>query len=357
MNIDQLARANVRALTPYLSARRIGGNGDVWLNANEYPTAPHFDLTDQSLNRYPECQPQKVINRYAGYAGVKPEQVLVSRGSDEGIELLIRAFCEPGQDAVLYCPPTYGMYRVSAETLGVEYREVPSKTDWQLDLPAIINALDKVKLVYICTPNNPTGNVINPDDIRQLLDVTAGKSLVVVDEAYIEFCPETSVAAWLTEYPNLVVLRTLSKAYALAGLRCGFTLASEEIIALLLKVIAPYPLATPVADIAAQALSEQGIANMRQSVIKLTALRQKLTDELNKCDCIEQVYTSNSNYLLVKTTGSTNVFKYLWEQGIIVRDQSKQVGLADCMRISIGTDRECLAVIAALNNLSNAEKR
>ncbi|WP_313449712.1 aminotransferase class I/II-fold pyridoxal phosphate-dependent enzyme, partial [Atlantibacter hermannii] len=189
MSIVELARENVRNLTPYQSARRLGGNGDVWLNANEYPTPVEFQLTAQTLNRYPECQPKLVIERYAQYAGVKPEQVLVSRGADEGIELLIRAFCEPGKDAVLYCPPTYGMYSVSAETIGVECRTVQAIDGWQLDLPAIAEKLDGVKVVFVCSPNNPTGQLINPQDIRVLLEMTRGKAIVVADEAYIEFCP------------------------------------------------------------------------------------------------------------------------------------------------------------------------
>ncbi|PLN73829.1 histidinol-phosphate transaminase, partial [Klebsiella quasipneumoniae] len=253
MSIEDLARANVRALTPYQSARRLGGKGDVWLNANEFPTAVAFQLTEQTLNRYPEPQPKAVIENYARYAGVKPEQVLVSRGADEGIELLIRAFCEPGEDAVLYCPPTYGMYSVSAETIGVECRTVPTLADWQLDLPGIEAKLDGVKVVFVCSPNNPTGQIIDPQSMRDLLEMTRGKAIVVADEAYIEFCPQATLAGWLSDYPHLVVLRTLSKAFALAGLRCGFTLANAEVINVLLKVIAPYPLSTPVADIAAQA--------------------------------------------------------------------------------------------------------
>ncbi|CEL81203.1 histidinol-phosphate aminotransferase [Klebsiella quasipneumoniae] len=264
MSIEDLARANVRALTPYQSARRLGGKGDVWLNANEFPTAVAFQLTEQTLNRYPEPQPKAVIESYARYAEVKPEQVLVSRGADEGIELLIRAFCEPGEDAVLYCPPTYGMYSVSAETIGVECRTVPTLADWQLDLPGIEAQLDGVKVVFVCSPNNPTGQIIDPQSMRDLLEMTRGKAIVVADEAYIEFCPQATLAGWLSDYPHLVVLRTLSKAFALAGLRCGFTLANAEVINVLLKVIAPYPLSTPVADIAAQALSAEGIAAMRQ---------------------------------------------------------------------------------------------
>ncbi|KQN63681.1 histidinol-phosphate transaminase [Erwinia sp. Leaf53] len=352
--IENLARANVRALTPYQSARRLGGNGDVWLNANEYPLAVPFELSQQTLNRYPECQPKLVIERYAAYAGLNADQVLVSRGADEGIELLMRAFCEPGKDAVLFCPPTYGMYSVSAETIGIEYRTVEAGEDWQLNLPAIADQLDGVKLVYVCSPNNPTGNLVNPDDIRQLLEMTRGKALVVADEAYIEFCPQASLSGWLKDYPHLVVLRTLSKAFALAGLRCGFTLASAEVIALLMKVIAPYPLSTPVADIAGQALSDQGIALMREHVAQLIANREQLIADLRTLDIVEQVFSSDTNYILARFAASSAVFKSLWDQGIILRDQNKQPGLAGCLRISIGTREECDRVVAALKNLPGA---
>ncbi|ARD60082.1 histidinol-phosphate transaminase [Kosakonia radicincitans DSM 16656] len=348
MSIEELARKNVRELTPYQSARRLGGKGDVWLNANEFPTAVQYELTQQTLNRYPECQPKAVIENYAQYAGVKPEQVLVSRGADEGIELLIRAFCEPGQDAVLFCPPTYGMYSVSAETLGVEYRTVQALADWQLDLPAIADKLDGVKVVYVCSPNNPTGQIIKPQDMRVLLEMTRGKALVVADEAYIEFCPQATLAGWLAEYPHLVVLRTLSKAFALAGLRCGFTLANEEVIALLLKVIAPYPLSTPVADIAAQALSPLGIVAMRERVAQILAERQYLVSALKNIPCVEQVFDSETNYILVRLTASSAVFKSLWDQGIILRDQNKQPSLSGCLRITIGTRAESQRVIDAL---------
>lgn len=348
MSIVELARENVRNLTPYQSARRLGGNGDVWLNANEYPTPVAFQLTAQTLNRYPECQPQQVIERYAQYAGVKPEQVLVSRGADEGIELLIRAFCEPGKDAVLYCPPTYGMYSVSAETFGVECRTVQAVDGWQLDLPAIADKLDGVKVVFVCSPNNPTGQLINPQDIRVLLEMTRGKAIVVADEAYIEFCPQATLASWLDEYPNLVVLRTLSKAFALAGLRCGFTLANEDVIGLLLKVIAPYPLSTPVADIAAQALSPQGIVAMRERVAEILVNRQFLVSELKKLACVEAVFDSETNYVLARITTSSAVFKSLWDQGIILRDQNKQPTLSNCLRVTVGTREECQRVIDAL---------
>ncbi|MFG6656296.1 histidinol-phosphate transaminase [Scandinavium sp. M-37] len=348
MSIEELARKNVRDLTPYQSARRLGGKGDVWLNANEFPTAVTFDLSQQTLNRYPECQPKAVIDNYAQYAGVKPEQVLVSRGADEGIELLIRAFCEPGKDAILFCPPTYGMYSVSAETFGVEYRTVPALENWQLDLQAIADKLDGVKVVYVCSPNNPTGQIINPQDLRVLLEMTRDKALVVADEAYIEFCPQATLSTWLADYPHLVVLRTLSKAFALAGLRCGFTLANEDVIALLMKVIAPYPLSTPVADIAAQALSPQGINAMRERVAQILAERQYLVTQLREIPCVEQVFDSETNYILARITASSAVFKSLWDQGIILRDQNKQPSLSGCLRITIGTRDESQRVIDAL---------
>ena len=349
MSIEELARANVRELVPYQSARRLGGKGDVWLNANEYPEAVEFQLTAQTLNRYPECQPKAVIENYARYAGVTPQQVLVSRGADEAIELLIRAFCEPGQDAVLFCPPTYGMYSVSAETIGVGYRTVPALEDWQLDLQGIADKLDGVKVLYVCSPNNPTGQIINPQDLRVLLEMTRGKAIVVADEAYIEFCPQASLVGWLSEYPHLVILRTLSKAFALAGLRCGFALANEEVINLLMKVIAPYPLSTPVADIAAQALSTPGILAMRERVQQILDERQRLVDALQNIPCVEQVFPSETNYILVRITASSAVFKSLWDQGIILRDQNKQPSLSGCLRITVGTREESQRVIDALS--------
>ncbi len=297
-----------------------------------------------------------MIERYARYAGLQPDQVLVSRGADEGIELLMRAFCEPGKDAILFCPPTYGMYSVSAETIGIEYRTVAATDNWQLNLPAIAEQLDGVKLVYMCSPNNPTGNLISADDIRQLLEMTRGKALLIADEAYIEFCPQATLASWLAEYPHLVILRTLSKAFALAGLRCGFTLANPPVIDLLMKVIAPYPLSTPVADIAGQALSDDGITLMRQHVAQLNDNRQWLIDALRQCACVEQVFASETNYVLARFSDSPTIFKTLWDQGIILRDQNKQPGLAGCLRISIGTRDECERVIAALQLLSGASR-
>ncbi|MDR1529955.1 MAG: histidinol-phosphate transaminase [Burkholderiales bacterium] len=348
MNIQELARKNVQILTPYQSARRVGGSGDVWLNANEFPRAPSYPLTQQTLNRYPEAQPQALLAAYARYAGVRDEQLMVSRGADEAIQLLMLAFCEPDQDFILYCPPTYGMYGVSAETLGVGCRVIRGKTDWQLDLPAIKAALDNVKLIYLCSPNNPTGNLLNQDDLRELLAITRDQALVIVDEAYIDFCPEHSVVHWLSTYPNLVILRTLSKAFALAGIRCGFTMAHPDIIQILLKVIAPYPMPTPTVDIALQALSEKNLETVKNNVNEIIDNRQWLVHVLPICDCVDQVFDSQANWLLVRFYDSSDVFRRLSEEGIVLRDQGRQPGLRNCLRITIGTLEECEKTVSAL---------
>ncbi|OOF41487.1 histidinol-phosphate transaminase [Rodentibacter rarus] len=351
MNINKLSRQNIQALTPYQSARRLGGKGDIWLNANEYPTSPNFDLTDRIFNRYPEPQPQAVVEGYAAYAGVLPDNVLVSRGGDESIELIIRAFCE-ADDQVLYCPPTYGMYAVSAETCGIACKTVPLTADFQLNLSEIEHQLDGVKVVFVCSPNNPTGNLLNRSDLLTLLQMTAGRAIVVVDEAYIEFCPEATMATELANYPHLAIIRTLSKAFALAGVRCGFTLANPELIQILQKVIAPYPLPVPVSDIAAQALQPQGLTQMQRSVAELLANRADLQKKLENLPLVEQVYPSQANYLLVKFKDGQKVFQSLWEQGIILRDQHNALNLQNCIRITVGTKGENERVIEAISALS-----
>ncbi len=343
--MEKLARKQVQALTPYLSARRIGGSGDVWLNANESPFDNEYKTNFTRLNRYSECQPPELIQAYASYAGVKAEQVLTSRGADEGIELLIRAFCEPNEDAILFCPPTYGMYAISAETIGVERKKVPLTDEWQLDLTNIEANLENVKLVFVCSPNNPTGNLVKREDIISLLEMTKDRAIVVMDEAYIDFCPEASTVDLLAQYPNLAILRTLSKAFALAGLRCGFTLANEELINVLLKVIAPYPVPVPVAEIATQALSEAGLARAKYQVADLSANRAYLQAGLSMIDGV-QVFEGWGNYLLIKFPDGDALFKAAWDAGIILRNSP----IEDCVRISVGNREECEKTVAFIRN-------
>ncbi|MFZ7317767.1 histidinol-phosphate transaminase [Avibacterium avium] len=351
MTITTLSRKNIQALTPYQSARRLGGKGDVWLNANEYPLSPDLNLQQRQFNRYPEAQPEKLVNAYATYAGVAPENVLVTRGGDEGIELIIRAFCE-ADDQVLYCPPTYGMYAVSAETCGITAKTVPLTADFQLDLANIANNLAKVKVIFVCSPNNPTGNLLRRADLIQLLEMTKNRAIVVVDEAYIEFCPESTMVQVLTNYPHLAIIRTLSKAFALAGLRCGFTLANQELIGVLQKVIAPYPIPVPVSDLATQALSEQGLSEMQNNVAQVKAQRQWLIEQLKPLPQVEDIFPSEANYILVKFKNGNAIFQTLWEQGIILRNQNNALGLENCIRITVGTAEENLRVVEAIKVLN-----
>ncbi|EGP04436.1 histidinol-phosphate aminotransferase [Pasteurella multocida subsp. multocida str. Anand1_goat] len=351
MSISPLSRKNIQTLTPYQSARRLGGKGDIWLNANEYPTSPDFNLTNHTFNRYPEPQPQAVIEGYANYAGVTPENVLVSRGGDESIELIIRAFCE-AEDSVLYCPPTYGMYSVSAETCGIALKTVPLTADFQLNLPEIERQISGVKVVFVCSPNNPTGTLVNRTDLLALLKMTRDKAIVVVDEAYIEFCPQATMVTELKNYPHLAIIRTLSKAFALAGLRCGFTLANKDLIEVLQKVIAPYPLPVPVADLAAQALQPAGLQAMQQRVQEILQNRTALEADLRSLPCVENVFQSDGNYLLVKFKDGQKIFKTLWDQGIILRNQHSALMLENCIRITIGTAKENRRVIEAIRKIA-----
>ena len=344
MSLTKLARENVQALTPYLSARRIGGQGHIWLNANEAADSGEYTLDCARLNRYPECQPPQVIAAYAAYANLSTEQVLVSRGGDESIELLIRTFCEPGQDNIVICSPTYGMYAISAQTNGVGIIDVPLTEQRQPNIDAIIDQLDNTKLVFLCSPNNPTGDLVNSADVSRLLEAAADRALIVVDEAYIEFCPESTQAGLLADYPNLVIVRTLSKAFGLAGLRCGFTLANPIVIGLLLKVIPPYPVPEPVAQIAAQALTEAGLATMRARVEQINQLKETLIVELRQHSQVQEVFAPNGNYLLVRFSEGAALFDRMAKAGIILRDFANRPGLTDCIRITIGNQAEMDAV-------------
>ena len=356
-SVNPLARSLVKQLTPYASARLSMSGGSVWLNANENALAPQYQLSG-SYNRYPDCQPPALIQAYAAYAGVKPEQVLVSRGADEGIELLIRSFCEPqtqGQnqernqdgDTVLICPPTYGMYAISAESNQVRRNIISLTPELTLDTAAIF-AAPTPKLVFICSPNNPTGDLIPRQQIIDVLEFYKDKALVVVDEAYIEFAPAATVLNLLDNYPNLVVLRTLSKAFALAGLRCGFTLAAPDIINALKKMIAPYPLAAPVAEIATLALSSEGQARMQQSVNTINTLRHAFMQFANNQQGVLKVYPSNANYVLLQVKDAAACVAALVSEGILIRNQSSQIGLSQVVRVSIGNPEEMLLVQDAL---------
>ena len=345
---ERLARPELLDLTPYQSARRLGGQGDIWINANESPfnNVDTATLDLSKLNRYPECQPPELIKAYSEYSGVSAQKIVASRGADEAIELLIRAFCIPGVDSIACFGPTYGMYAISANTFNVGVKALNLSVEYGLPT----NYVDDVrgaKLVFICNPNNPTGTVIEKAIIEQAIKALPD-ALVVIDEAYIEFCPEYSVADLLASYPNLVVLRTLSKAFALAGARCGFMLANEAVIEIIMRVIAPYPVPLPVSEVATQALSSTGVARMKEQVTELNKQGARLTaaisaycdqfcgEKLGGADSRARVLKPNGNYVLAEFDDVAKVAALLQGSGVVARAY-KDPRLAKAIRFSFSS--------------------
>jgi histidinol-phosphate aminotransferase len=343
--LDNITNAHVRELTPYESARRLfsadqNNSQQLWLNANEAPRAENYEIDSALFNRYPDCQPQQVISAYAAYAGVSNKQLIATRGADEGIELIIRAFCQPGESSILICPPTYGMYAISAQTFNAGVKIAPLQQDFSLDLNAIRSHVNAVNVVFLCSPNNPTGTRIAESDIIQVLDMCRDKALVVLDEAYIEFDAGATQSKLLDQYDNLIILRTLSKAFALAGIRCGFVISSPEICTTLMKVIAPYPVPAPVAQVATKALSAHGIEKMRTRVTDLQLGIAHIVERLSGIEGLTISGDTKANFVLFKSADNKALMQYLVQNGVIIRDQSKQLNLDNCLRITVGTADE-----------------
>ena len=350
MSITSLMPAYLQSLEPYESPSENAPEGMIWLNTNEYPTATKYELRFETLNRYPEVQPLAFRKRYAKYAGVNAEEVLMTRGADEAIELLIRTFCAPLSDAVLYALPTYSMYGISAKTCGVDIQTVAPARDLKLNIDGLCRALrseDRVKVVFLCNPNNPTGELLSRTSILKVLQA-ARDTIVVVDEAYIEFCPQASCADLIAQYPNLVIVRTLSKAFALAGLRCGVILAQKEVIGALRKVLAPYPVPEPVGAIALKALSDGGVAAMRQRVQLVIQTRRLLQTELQKLAGVRTVYPSETNFVLFSVDNPEAVYQTLWKKGVAIREPGSDKGV---LRVSVGTIEECQTFIEKLRQV------
>ncbi len=334
-----LVRPEILALAPYSSARKESKGGRVWLDANENPETPA--VHQPFLNRYPDPQPPVLLERLAGLYGAPPAQLLVTRGSDEGIDLLLRTFCRAGRDAILITPPTYGMYVVAAGIQGAGVVPVPlvRNTNFSLDADAVLRAVTPaVKLVFLCSPNNPTGALLARSAVLQVVRGVAGRAVVVVDEAYVDFSGQPSLAAEIPVNPNLVVLRTLSKAFGLAGARVGTTIAHPAVIGVLQKVIAPYPIPAPVVAAALAALEPDAIAAARASVATLVAERQRLLAALPKLAAVKQVWPTDANYVLVEVADAGKTMALARGTGVIWRDRSKDV--PNAIRITVGTAAE-----------------
>jgi histidinol-phosphate aminotransferase len=341
--LNKLIRDNIKMLVPYSSARdEFSGEAKVFLDANENSLGSPLM---KWYNRYPDPHQVKLKEAISAVKAVDAAKIFLGNGSDECIDLLYRCFCNPGKDNIIICPPTYGMYEVSANINEVEVRRAPLLDNFQLDLVHMENLVDEnTKLIWICSPNNPTGNAMDRADVESVLNNFNG--IVVVDEAYINFSRHKSFTSDLADYPNLVVLQTFSKAWGMAGLRLGMAFASEEIINTLNKVKPPYNINQSTQELALKALEDVGQVN--DMIKELVQMRVALKAVFEKIPLIEKVFPSDSNFLLVRMKDAKKVYDFLLSRGIVVRDRSNVKLCADCLRITIGTEEENTLLVDAL---------
>jgi histidinol-phosphate aminotransferase len=347
-DISQLLRSHIKQLVPYASARdEFSGSAHIFLDANENslgsPIMPAY-------NRYPDPHQSKIKEQLTQIKGVPSKNIFLGNGSDECIDLIYRAFCNPGKDNVIIHPPTYGMYEVSAHIHDVEVRRAMLTPEFELDLEATEKLIDEnTKIIWICSPNNPTGNAFGRKDIEMILNNFDG--LVVIDEAYVNFSRQQSFIRELTEYPNLVILQTLSKAWGLAGLRMGMAFAGESIIDVLNKIKPPYNISQPAQELVAEAL--KGTTRVNEMIKEVVQMRIDLAGEISRLSSVIKVYPSEANFLLIKIRNARLIYETLLAQGIVVRDRSSAPGCADCLRITVGTKLENDRLLETLDRLEN----
>lgn len=358
-DILALVRDDLRSFAGYKSARSHAVEGTVWLNANESPWANVADA-EGVLRRYPQPQPDALRTRLAEIYGVRAEQLLIGRGSDEAIDLLVRALCRAEHDPIVIAPPVFGMYAVCARLQGaplieVPMRDAPANSDadgWITDLDAMrdLAIARGAKIVFVCSPGNPTGELIPLAAIRGLAQSLSGRALVVVDEAYIEFADAPSAAALIDEFPNIAVLRTLSKLHALAGARIGCLLADAALIDVLRRCQAPYPVPQPCAELALRALEPAALAEATARVATIRTERDRMQASLVRLAGVHRVYPSAGNFLLARFDDPEGTYRRLLAAGVVVRDMRATPGLGDALRITVGQPEENDAVFAALQS-------
>lgn len=348
-DLQCLVRKNIRNLEPYSSARsEFEGSAEVFLDANENALGSPAGV---GLNRYPDPLQVELKDRVASMNGVLPSQIFVGNGSDEAIDLLFRIFCEPGRDEVIICPPTYGMYRVSAQINGVTVREIRLANDFHLDVPAILSGqTDTAKLIFICSPNNPTGNLMARKSIVEIAKNFRG--IVVVDEAYIHFAAACSMIDELNNLPNLVVLQTFSKAWGMAGVRVGMEFGSAEIIEMMNRVKPPFNVSSLAQRAVLSALDAPGI--IEDWIAATLDARSKLAGELAGFDFVQTVYPSDANFLLTKVIDADALYRFLIGEKIVVRNRSRVKLCGGCLRITIGTPAENERLIGSLRRYAGA---
>ena len=346
-SLSKVIRPHILSLTPYASARdEYSGKEGTFLDANENPLG---SVISGNYNRYPDPYQWTVKEKIAEIKGIKPRQIFLGNGSDEAIDLVIRATCEPQQDNILILPPTYGMYKVCADVQNITVKEVPLTPDFQVNTKKVLETADEqTKINWICSPNNPSGNIIERSSILHILD-NFKTGLVVVDEAYIDFASEESFTTLLEKYPNLVVLQTFSKAWGLAALRLGMAFASVEFIKILNKIKYPYNINGVTQKLLYEALSKEDKKD--KYVKQILKERGHLHKALAKLSIVQHIFPSDSNQLLVKFNNANAIYHYLIEQKIITRNRSNVILCEDCIRISVGSQKENEILIDALNVL------
>jgi histidinol-phosphate aminotransferase len=344
MNLEQLVRKNIWNLKPYSSARNeFKGEASVFLDANENPLRDNY-------NRYPDPLQWKLKEKISEIKNVDPENIFLGNGSDEPIDLVIRVFCEPRVDNIVAIDPTYGMYQVCADINDVEYRKVLLSSDFTLEADKVLAKVDgNTKLIFLCSPNNPTGNLLNKQEVEKVISSFSG--IVVLDEAYIDFASEKSWLAILDKYPNLIVLQTFSKAWGLAAVRLGMAFASTEIISLFNKVKYPYNINILTQDFVFKALDDEDEIN--EWVDILLKGRQYLKEELPKLPFVEHVYPTDANFILIRVSDANSIYQKLADKGVIVRNRNSVSLCAGCLRITVGTDKENKKLIEELQLLTN----
>ena len=344
-NIENLVRDSVKMLKPYSSARDeyvSDGSEMIFLDANENPF-------ENGVNRYPDPYQRSLKSLLSEQKGISEANILLGNGSDEVLDLIFRAFCEPNQDNIITLPPTYGMYKVLAGINAVENREVLLTTDFEPNVPKILESVDdSTKLIFICSPNNPTGNSFQKENMVQLLESFNG--LVVVDEAYIDFSGQESWLTGLKDYPNLIVTQTLSKAYGLAGIRLGICYASEEIISILNKIKPPYNVNQLTQQKAVQRVNNQDA--VQEEIVQILAERDVLVQALQTLDYVENVYPSDANFVLAKVDDADKRYQQLLEKQVVVRNRSSQPLCENTLRFTVGTPEENKLLIAILKELN-----
>lgn len=355
MDIERLARPEIVAMKPYVSARNSASADGILLNANEAPGVHVADpqWRQLSLHRYPQPQPALLRSRLAELYAVSEDQLLITRGSDEGIDLLTRVFCRAGQDAIVECTPCFGMYRIAATIQGARVVDVPRQAakDFQVDFEKLEQAIRDqpgVRLVFLTSPNNPTGDLVSRDNLESVLRAAEGRALVVLDEAYIEFSGANSAAELVERWPHLVVLRTLSKAWAAAGIRCGAVIANPVVIGLLLRVIAPYPLPAITIDAALRAISADSRTRQEEFVESVRQRRAEFHAFVSKLGWVEQAWQGEANFILVRVADAAGLVGWCAGHGIRIRDFSTQNQLEGCVRMTIGSPAEMADLKSAL---------